>query len=560
MMNRLSKIVASTLLVAVVATQAFGVWGYIIPQDNMLQQLAKVELEAGLAQAAYPILGGIGASMGTAAAVTSVPSITTFDTYSFANDWWKQLALGVAYTFAQKFMQRFVSKLTEKYKIRNFLYYDQILTNYYLNNFIRDKISDPDLRQVYALLESEFVTGQPNGTTAGSSGVSPRAALIPRLKRAITNLYIEETGVDPTVLANPAPTTDRRTYLDQISFFFFNNPGYVETNLRQEFGEFQTAATTAAQLEVLVGNGLKAGRFVGGVCEGITELPQKEGEASKINDPASCASKGGTWSASALDKARSFIDNPTSYVDKWMGGMVTEITGSNFDPNNFWFTLGNAFGNFLVHRLMVDKPNGVLNEDPRGYVPTTADLGEGTPGTLATTDLDGDTVPDGYDIDGDGVIDSCVYGGVAPACVGSKSLSGGGLVGGGGGGGGGSGPCKNDGLGTEDYLDDVISAFEEVVATNPGGIADAYNTTENSGIFIDEMAEVLRSRGFESTGDVLNGNSIESSTNDIIAIWKSGDTKAERYDVIGSAGAGDRPIRDVMGTEYSGDIPIDECT
>ena len=552
MKSRFAKIIASFVLVALVTTQVFGVLAYFMPEQKISQ--------VNTAQAAlnYSMLG-VSKAQGTSAAITSVPSINMFDVHKFTDDWYKQIALGVAYSFAQKFMQRFVSKLTEKYKIRNFLYYDQILTNYYLGNFIRDKISDPDLRQIYVLMESAYVTGQPTGTTPGT-GPDPRRAVIPRLRKAVADLYTRRTGINPVALANPAPDTNANNYLAQTRSYYLNHPGYTEANLQREFGEFQSAATTAAQLEVLVGSGLKSGRYVGGHCD-IAELPQKDGQKSKISTSADCGTRGGTWRESTLDQARSFIDNPSTYVDKWMDGMVKQITGTNFDPNNFWFTLGNAFGNFLVNRLMIDKPNGVLNEDPRGYVPTTSDLGEGTPGAIVNADLDGDGIPDGYDVDGDGVLDSCTYGGTAPACTGSRSLV---DIGAGGSGGGGTGPCADDGLGTANFEGDLASAIDEVISTNPGGIADALNTAENSGTFLDEVAAVLQSRGFEATSEVLNGNGNDSSTNDIIAIWKPGELKLERYDAIASAGAfpgssDSGPLRDKISPQYTGDIPVEDC-
>jgi hypothetical protein len=543
MPNKITQIIARMLLVAIVFTQVFGIYAFIKPQ------------EPPKAQAIISSITSLSQAIGAGAELTSVPGVERFSWHTFLDDVFKQIMLGIAYSMSQQFMQRFVNKLTDKYKIRNFLYYDQVLTNYYLNNFLRDKISDPDLRQIYVLLESAYVTGQPTGTTPGT-GPDPRKALIPRLKKAIADLYTDQTGIDPNFIANPPQNVDFGTYANQAAYFYGNHPGYTEVNLRRQFGEFQSAATTAAQLEVLVGNGLKAGRFIGGSCDIL--IVEESGTSGSLSTPQGCAAAGGTWQQSALDQARSFIDNPTAYLDKWMNGVVLELTGSNFDPNNFWFVIGNAFGRFLVNRLMIDKSNGVLNEDPRGYVPSDPNLGQGVNANVNGIDLDGDGLPDGTDIDGDGVMDNCYYGGTAPACTGSKTALGGGGGTAPGVPGGGSGPCAHV-QGSPDYDSDLEDAINEVIAVNPGGIADAMNTTDNSEDFLNEVASVLQSRGFESTSEVLNGNGNDSSTNDIIAIWQSGDTLLERYDVIIGAGAGNTALRDAIGIQYTGDIPVDQC-
>lgn len=544
------KLIAKVLLVAVVATQAFG--AFAVVESQKPQQ----------AQAIISSITGLTKAVGAGAEVTSVPGVERFSWHKFTDDIFKQAMLGVAYGISQHFMQRFVNKLTDKYKIRNFLYYDQVLTNYYLNNFLRDKISDPNLRQIYVLLESAYVTGQPTGTTPGT-GPDPRKALIPRLKKAIADMYTEHTGIDPNFIANPPVGTDFSTYASQASYYYFNHPGYTEMNLRRQFGEFQSMATTASQLEVLVGSGLKAGRFIGGWCD-IASISEQGGSSSAISSPEACQAQGGTWQQSGLDQARSFIDNPTAYLDKWMNGIIQQQTGANFDPNNFWFVIGNAFGRFLVNRLMIDKPNGVLNEDPRGYVPADPSLGQGVVEDLAGIDLDGDGVPDGSDIDSDGVIDNCYYGGTAPACTGSSTAIGGGTTptvpggpSGPGSPGGGSGPCREIRF-TVNYQGDLESAMDEVNSVNPDGVADALNTEDNSREYLEAVADVLRSRGFEASTDVLNGNG-NPNTGDLIALWRPGETFAERYDAVAGAGAGNMPMYQAAYAGYVGHVPIDEC-
>lgn len=502
-MKFIIKTTVKILLVAVVVTQVFG--GIMATQPIPEAK-------------AWPVTG-IGAAQGALSEVTSVPGVERFSWHTFLNDVFRQVTLGIAYKFAQHFLDRFVSKITEKYKIRNYLYYDQVLSNYYLNNFLRDKISDPDLRRIYVLMESAFVTGQPNGTTPGSSGIERQQALIPRLKRAIADLYQKQTGIDPNFIANPPAGTDIEQYLTQAQYFYFNNPGYTESKLRGKFGAFQSNATTAAQLEVIVGNSLKAGRFIGGQC--VDDIGVIDPRTTKLaSTPEGCESIGGRWQASALDQARSFIDNPTAYVSQWMGGTIAQLVGTNFDPNNFWFTIGNSFGSFLVNRLLIDKPNGVLNEDPRGYTPALPGLGEGD-GNGTPIDIDGDGVGDGYDIDGDGVVDTCIFGGTAPDCIGSSDFLNPTP----------SAPCGNLLTGGSTLgQSEVRNAMDAVVPT--------WESSTDVAGFRDAVVDWLNSNGFEAAAG-WNGNCNSSDNN--LAIKMSPDIGVLYEIARDGAGCNDEP-------------------
>jgi hypothetical protein len=332
----------------------------------------------------------------------------------------------VAIEYANKFLTRFVYKLQDKYKIRNFLYYDKVLTDYYLNRYIADRVTDPDLREIYNLLERGFISGAPTGTTGGPD---PRAALIPRLNAAITKVYLDRGGVDPQKIYNPSSFATSREYFAAAQAYYSDPPLFTEQSLNSEFGEFQSSATSAAQLELLVGNGLKASRILGGTCslpktaDGVpivNGVPAGLGGVDPSKSPAGCQQSGGNWQPSALDQARSFIDNPTTYTAGWMDAAIKEITGINFDPNNYKSVLGSLLGSYLFNNLLLDTTDGVINEADNTYVPERAVVLD-----TVGVDIDGDGIIDGYDNDKDGMPDFCTYGGATkgtagPPCKGSK--------------------------------------------------------------------------------------------------------------------------------------------
>jgi hypothetical protein len=258
-------------------------------------------------------------------------------------------------------------------------------------------------------LEAGFITGAPTGTTGQPDA---RTALIPRIKRAINDYYQDHYGVATNTLLRPPNDLPTSSYFNALMSYSFYNPGYVERNLTGQFGEFQSSSTTAAQLEIIVGNGIKAGRFIGGTCRGGTNTG-----TDPNSSPQACSAAGGTWQPSALDQARSFIDNPTSFIEGHINGFIKRRIDSSYDPNNFWAQIGAALGNFLFDQFALNKNTGTLNEDPRGYNPSNG------PGLGVPIDIDGDGVPDAYDIDEppDGKADICIFGGTPPDnCRGSR--------------------------------------------------------------------------------------------------------------------------------------------
>ena len=126
---------------------------------------------------------------------------------------------------------------------------------------------------------------------------------------------------------------------------------------------------------------------------------------------------------------------------------------------------------------------------------------------------------------------------------------------GGGGGGGGDGECADNGDGTPNYSGALINAINIVIDANAGGIADELNTEENGFIILSYVATALQQTGYNATTNVKNGND-NPNRGDLIAVWRSGDTTIERYDAITDSGAGNQPLRNVMGANFVGDIPL----
>ncbi|MBI2607440.1 MAG: hypothetical protein HYW51_01290 [Candidatus Doudnabacteria bacterium] len=459
----------------------------------------------------------------------------------------KDIGLAVAKTIALKYvnaeLSRFVDKLTEKYKIRNYLYYDQVLTNYYLNNYLRDKIADPDLRQIYSLLEASYITGQ---NTGYADQPNPNNALIPQLKRAIYNLYLKRGGISEDYIFNPPRNVSNRDYYNAAQLWALNRPGFVEQNLRGRFGEFQSSATTAAQLEIIVGGSLKAGRLIGGTCSldpestapgaGIGDyLPGNPSRPDPNSSPTACESQGGTWQPSALDEARSFIDNPTAFVGKHIDSALNTIFDGNYNPNNIWSTIGSLLGSFIYNRLALDQPGGVLSEDPRAYVPSTGVASSGV-----ELDIDSDGIMDGTDNNNDGTLDVCYWGGIAPNCVGSVLAT---TVPGGGGIPPGATPVTCS-AGTAfqaafNYKPQVQNALDQAIANNPS-LASISNTDptrdEVSGQLIDAAVFVLLGQGFNS-GRAINCNGNNSL--DALVVGAPSDPFAEYYDLWSGFKSGD---------------------
>ncbi len=174
-------------------------------------------------------------------------------------------------------------------------------------------------------------------------------------------------------------------------------------------------------------------------------------------------------------------------------------------------------------------------------------------------DIDGDSVMDGVDTNGDRQPDVCYFGGMTtpntPPCRGSRSAGGApGYVPGGGGGSGGQ--CLASG---NNYSGALRTAMDAVLSTRPE-VGQLPNTEtggrQNARMFLALVEAQLISMGYEASDDVLNGNN-NPNTGDLIAVWNDGDVTMERYDaIIGSASTIQAAA---VADQFTGFVPL-SCT
>lgn len=321
-------------------------------------------------------------------------------------------ALGrVAHNYVDKYVTEFVNKMVTKYKIRNFLYYDQILTNYYLTNYIRDYVDDPELREVLLLLDENLTASE---------------SVMAEVRLKIDKYYRKAGGIPSEYVYNPPSYISDAAYFDMAQQYFQNTENGTEQLLIAERARLQAQASTAAKLEIMVGNGLKAGRESEGKCN----FPAAEAASGGIPTIGStsfgyqtretCVAAKGTWQSNPdyVANLKSLINQPTFEIDKRIQSAIDKIFDIKLDPENAkWTKFGNALGDLLFGSLQLKKAGGVLEEGGT-YTPynLNADVRE--------VDVDKDGIPEGQDANNDNIPDSCYHGGAGTAaspCVNSST-------------------------------------------------------------------------------------------------------------------------------------------
>ncbi|MGE5298348.1 MAG: hypothetical protein ACM3KM_04245 [Acidobacteriaceae bacterium] len=493
------------------------------------------------------------------AAVTLIPkpAQATYPTITLADVWQalKDVAMGIAVTMAirigTKFLTDFVEKIYAKFKIRNFLYYDQVLTNYYLTRYLADKISDPDLRQIYQLLNAAYITGTgPQQTGGGGIPVPDRNhALIPVINSKIDEFIRTKVGGVTKNSFNNVNNLSAGEMLAAKSYYYQTVPSSFSAGVSGSFGSYQSQAGIASKLETAVGTGLKSSRLFGASCQNWNPGPYPAGQ-EPMSSEAACRAAGGNWVPGQGNT--SFLTDPAGFIKDFVTNAVKTIFDLSYDTeNSIWYQIGSLIGNFISTRLLTATTQGApLNEDPNyAYTPTP----ERTGPECTARDIDGDTLPDVYECtDGTHV---CIYGGLTsmadPNCKGSVEantyeeppLPGGDTC-----------PADAD-TAHGNHGDIVAQAMSDVASWGfilPPNAVDASgndippNTYGECGRWLvaDTAAWYLVQRGIEPNAGILEKpsgwrcivNGGEAYSVDIIAF-----PDGYIYDVLGGGAAGDNP-------------------
>lgn len=343
------------------------------------------------------------------------------------------LLVRIGQNYANKYLTQFVQKLQDKYRIKDFLFYEQYLTDYYLSNLILKNVKDPNLKKAADIFFKLQVNGDPRPGT-------PSINLVGLLKQEMGSLYELRGGIPDQSIYTPPIAMSDDDYFSSLQLRGLNPPSLTERDFRAQMAQYESEAAAASKQENATGNGLKAGRTIAGECSNrqMQGGADTDGDGEPdglvtVKDPVACAKTGGTWdpkkgtlgtALGIVGEVRSFISNPTAYTDKWMNAAVHQITGNNFNSSDPYTQIGMAIGDFIFTTIDLKTTSGTFNETPgNDYDPS----GQIEP--PKTIDIDNDGIPDGEDRDKDNKLESrdidyCYHGGKVPTCKKSSEVTG----------------------------------------------------------------------------------------------------------------------------------------
>jgi hypothetical protein len=307
--------------------------------------------------------------------------------YDIAKEIGKAAVGRIATSYANLFLTKFVDKILDKYKIQNYLYYGKLLDSYYLNQYIADKIDDPNLRDAFQAA-STLYSYDLSGDTGGN--VRRKQEALKKIKEAQDKYYLERGGIDPDKIYNPPADMTDTEYFALARAYFASPKSFSDQNISAQIAAAQSDAAAASAQEIAAGQGLKNSRQIVTITA--------------------------TGSA-GLDRAMSIINNPSGYIRDQLNSAIDSIFKTNFNNDNPFAAIGSALGSFIFANLQLDSNAGdILDESGLGYSSESAPA-------FIEIDLDNDGIPDGRDTDRNGnltgIDDACYHGGipnVAPGC------------------------------------------------------------------------------------------------------------------------------------------------
>lgn len=295
------------------------------------------------------------------------------------------IAYKMALNYANKYIQKFSDKLIDKYRIKDYLNYEKVLSGYYLNQLVAKTTTDPDLLAIYGILATD-VNNRFRATNTATGQSQPALAA---LKQKLDQYYYNTGGINSNLIYYPSAGTTDIEYFQRAQAYFSNPPDFTTNQVYGQFGQMFAESQSAAAMEEANSDGFKNGR----------------------SDTTSSTASG-TVGGSSMSIA-SVIQNPAAFIKSFSDSSIERIFDNNFGMNSESKSamIGQLLGDFIFNKLNLNTAdNSVLDETSNPYSPNSSTVSA----IIKTVDLDKDGVPDGEDTNADGIIETCYHGENAP--------------------------------------------------------------------------------------------------------------------------------------------------